>query len=315
MKPPIITIIVPVYNAEKYLHRCVDSILAQTFADFELLLIDDGSKDNSGAICDEYAAKDSRVRVFHKENGGVSSARNMGLDNAKGEWICFVDSDDYLYNKLFLTNLSGNREDLIITSHIETSYNKKEVVFILDGYKTNLHKKEFTDFISQYINSNIIKTPWGKFYKKKIIKDLRFDINIRCGEDLLFNLYYMINVKSCCIKQNSVYAYFKDDVDFYSKYQQSINDSIYTLTKIYEAYEKNNLVIPNFERQIFFDYKSLCQEEINLFPKLWYKNVGIKRVYSKIKKNMGWDFRIRYAILENQFASTIWGKIKSLFYA
>lgn len=100
---PKISVIVPVYNTEKYLHRCIDSILAQTFTDFELLLIDDGSKDNSGTICDEYAAKDSRVRVFHKENGGVSSARNLGLDNAKGEWISFVDSDDYT-DSYFLEN-------------------------------------------------------------------------------------------------------------------------------------------------------------------------------------------------------------------
>ena len=96
MLNPTISVIVPVYNAEKYLHRCIDSILAQTFTDFELLLIDDGSKDNSGKICDEYVDMDSRVRVLHKENGGVSSARNMGLDHARGEWITFVDSDDWI---------------------------------------------------------------------------------------------------------------------------------------------------------------------------------------------------------------------------
>lgn len=93
---PIISVIVPVYNAEKYLHRCIDSILAQTFTNFEVLLVNDGSKDNSGKICDEYAVKDQRIRVFHKENGGVSSARNLGLDNARGEWITFVDSDDWI---------------------------------------------------------------------------------------------------------------------------------------------------------------------------------------------------------------------------
>lgn len=87
---PKISVIVPVYNTEKYLHRCIDSILAQTYTDFELLLIDDGSKDNSGAICDEYAAKDSRVRVFHKENGGVSSARNLCLDNVDVVTIFFT---------------------------------------------------------------------------------------------------------------------------------------------------------------------------------------------------------------------------------
>lgn len=94
--PPTISVIVPVYNAEMYLHRCIDSVLAQTYQNFELLLIDDGSKDSSGTICDEYAAKDARVRVFHKEIGGVSSARNVGLDHAQDEWITFVDSDDYI---------------------------------------------------------------------------------------------------------------------------------------------------------------------------------------------------------------------------
>ena len=91
-----ISVIVPIYNAEKHLQSCIDSILAQTFTDFELLLINDGSKDNSGSICDEYVIKDNRVRVFHKENGGVSSARNLGLDNAIGEWVTFVDSDDWI---------------------------------------------------------------------------------------------------------------------------------------------------------------------------------------------------------------------------
>lgn len=93
---PKISIIVPVYKVEKYLHKCVDSILKQTFKDFELILVDDGSPDRCGEICDEYARKDNRVRVIHKENGGVSDARNVGIDIAKGEYIGFVDSDDYI---------------------------------------------------------------------------------------------------------------------------------------------------------------------------------------------------------------------------
>ena len=94
MKQPKISIIVPVYNAEKYLRHCLDSILNQSFQDFELLLVDDGSKDRSGKICDEYAEKDKRVSVWHQENQGVSVARNVGLEHAQGEWIYFPDSDD-----------------------------------------------------------------------------------------------------------------------------------------------------------------------------------------------------------------------------
>ena len=93
---PVISVIVPVYKAEKCLTHCVDSILAQTFQDFEILLIDDGSPDQSGALCDQYAAKDSRIRVFHKENGGVSSARNLGMQEAVGTYIAFADSDDWM---------------------------------------------------------------------------------------------------------------------------------------------------------------------------------------------------------------------------
>lgn len=104
VKIPLISIIVPVYNAEQYLPRCIDSILAQTFTDFELLLIDDGSTDSSGKICVEYAGKDFRIRVFHKENGGVSSARNVGLDKARGEWVCFADSDDKM-SETYVINL------------------------------------------------------------------------------------------------------------------------------------------------------------------------------------------------------------------
>ena len=112
---PKISIIVPVYNVEQYLRRCIDSILNQSFADFELLLIDDGSKDKSGAICDEYAAKDSRIRVFHKENGGVSSARNIGLENARGEWLSFIDGDDVITEGYF-----NIRENLGFSCVIET---------------------------------------------------------------------------------------------------------------------------------------------------------------------------------------------------
>lgn len=91
-----VSIIVPVYKAEPYIRKCIDSILSQTFTNFELLLIDDGSPDNCGKICDEYAELDTRVHVFHKENGGVSAARNLGLDHAKGDYVCFIDSDDWI---------------------------------------------------------------------------------------------------------------------------------------------------------------------------------------------------------------------------
>ncbi|MGN0202626.1 MAG: glycosyltransferase family 2 protein, partial [Candidatus Cryptobacteroides sp.] len=132
MDCPKISVIVPVYNAESTIRRCVDSILAQTFTDFECLLIDDGSKDRSGEICDEYAAKDSRVRVFHKENGGVSSARNVGLDNAKGEWVTFVDSDDWI-DSYYLSSFEIEEEiDFSCTHMMVEGWKEWESIPLLD---------------------------------------------------------------------------------------------------------------------------------------------------------------------------------------
>lgn len=107
---PLISIIVPIYNSEKTLKKCLNSIINQTYVDWELLLINDGSKDNSGNICDEYAIIDRRIKVFYKENGGVSSARNLGLDNACGDWVTFCDSDDFVFPD-WLSNYVENISD------------------------------------------------------------------------------------------------------------------------------------------------------------------------------------------------------------
>lgn len=111
---PKLSIIIPIYNAEQFIRRCIDSILEQTYTDFELLLIDDGSTDDSSRICDVYSENDSRIKVFHKKNGGVSSARNVGLDNANGEWIVFIDSDDAINNQ-YLSVTKKATVDLILT--------------------------------------------------------------------------------------------------------------------------------------------------------------------------------------------------------
>ncbi|MDR0422523.1 MAG: glycosyltransferase, partial [Proteiniphilum sp.] len=108
---PMISVIVPVYNVEKYLRKCLESILAQTYTSFELLLVNDGSTDGSGQICDEYAQKDSRVQVFHQENKGVSRARNLGLERAKGKWVAFIDSDDWV-DSTYLEHLLEGDEDV-----------------------------------------------------------------------------------------------------------------------------------------------------------------------------------------------------------
>ena len=300
---PKISVIVPVYNTEKYLHRCIDSILAQTFTDFELLLIDDGSKDNSGKICDEYAAKDNRIRVFHKENGGVSSARNLGLDQAQGEWITFVDSDDWVTECAFNIFNQNICTDFIITSHITLKDNQySEIVITKTDCK--IDKEEIYLFIKNNINTNIIKTPWAKFFKRSNILNLRFDKEITCGEDFLFVLKYLRCVESIYLIKNSSYVFRSSFIDFHNKYRQSIENSIYTLDQIFSSYERLNINSNDFECNLFYDYKCLCQKEIYLTPHLWFTDERIRNIYKKIKKNLGIKFRIKYNIMSFKTLST-----------
>ena len=163
---PLVSIIVPVYNAEEYLNRCVDSILSQTMTDFELLLIDDGSKDDSGRICDEYSEKDARVRVFHKPNGGVSSARNLGLDNAKGKWITFVDADDRCscnYLEHLLSKVKDDTDLIISYAVICDSTGEKAEVY--PEYRVNA-----TNFERLFVDSDMHwhTSPWAKLYSKRL---------------------------------------------------------------------------------------------------------------------------------------------------
>lgn len=170
--PPKISVIVPVFNVEEYLQDCVYSILNQTFSDFELLLIDDGSSDSSGKLIDEFSDIDIRVRSIHTENQGVSATRNLGIDLAKGEFICFIDSDDWIdknyFEKLFENSSST---DLIILTAVAYDYPNKTI------YKTPLYKKEFfsNEAIPELLIENNFFTTgdgscWSKLFRKNIIR-------------------------------------------------------------------------------------------------------------------------------------------------
>lgn len=208
---PLVTIIVPVYNAQEYLHRCIGSILEQSFVDFELLLINDGSKDNSGVICDEYAAKDERIRVFHKENGGVSSARNVGLDNAMGTWVAYVDSDDWVA-KDYLKNLVGHAKigvDLVISfpTYIHTDGSSSKPNYLPKLVDEN----NFEDiFVEHSMHQNT--SPWSKLFRREIIESgsIRFCEEMHIGEDLLFLYTYMLSTAKIYISSDTDYFYNYD---------------------------------------------------------------------------------------------------------
>ena len=206
MSTPQLSIIIPVYKVEAFLSRCVESVLSQTFKDFECILIDDGSPDRCPEICDEYAAKDSRVKVIHQKNSGVSAARNAGVSASSAQWITFVDSDDWidadLYAKAFSKITSGT--DVIVWG------------YVTENGKTPAEKTEWKDIstVSQLVcdHSCLFNSCWSKLYSKKILEQnkIQFDEELFMGEDLFFNVQYFCNVKNFKIINGSFYHYFEN---------------------------------------------------------------------------------------------------------
>ena len=194
---PLISVIIPVYKVENVLYHCIDSILKQTFKDFELILVDDGSPDGCGAICDSYAEKDCRIRVFHNINRGVSFARNFGINVALGEYVCFVDSDDFVQPNYLLRlweTAKSNPGCLNIWCGINMvdDYRKHNLkLCVYDQYET-ISRSSFKEIMT-LTEKMLEASPCNKLYKKQIIIDnnLSMDESISLGEDAIFNLQYL----------------------------------------------------------------------------------------------------------------------------
>ncbi len=214
---PLISIITPVYNAEKFLKKCIQSIMDQTYKNWELILIDDGSPDNSGAICDIFAKKDSRITAYHKKNGGPSSARNIGLDYAKGEYIWFVDSDDWIESDAIehIVNLCKKTKVDICFFELKTdSENNNSAPY---SFREICKSKEYilckdencAELIPLIELAKGMGWTCNKLFKNELIQtyQLRFDCRFSKQEDHLFTLSYLIYVKSILVTTFAPYNY------------------------------------------------------------------------------------------------------------
>lgn len=313
---PKISVIVPVYNVEKYLTRCIDSILSQTFTDFELLLIDDGSTDNSGKICDDYSKNDVRIRVFHKENGGVSSARNLGLDNAKGEWITFCDSDDWIKIDFLaeFAKLASKGGDLLSQGFHSFMWKniKDEDIFEDDNVYQN---DSILPFLLKLYESTQLGYIWCKAFKKQIIDKhkIRFNTKYNWMEDLVFIMQYcrfieIINNSSKCYYQ---YYFTAPGKNFGEQVLFDVNYDIYTSLLYLDKKNKffpiiKDLFLEPFFLSIIFDNINnqklrgnidfFLNEFLNVF--LSYKGVNKKMrlmkyfLISKNEKYIYWLFKL-----------------------
>lgn len=219
----ILSIIVPVYNVEKYIRNCIDSILNQAFKDFELILVDDGSLDNSGKICDEYTLVDSRIVVVHKKNGGASSARNVGLDIARGKYITFVDSDDsiawdtYDYNINILIN-----DETIDILQFPTLYIDGKTKKMMSSTDELILTKE-NQLLHSYLDGRLLGAVWDKIFRRDLFDNVRFPEGMVLGEDI-YVLFCINHLVSC--------VYFSGNgVYFYHYREGSITKSVISFAK------------------------------------------------------------------------------------
>ena len=238
---PKISIIVPVYNAQKTIARCIESILNQDYKDFELLLIDDGSKDDSGNICDGYAGQDERVRVIHKENSGVSDTRNLALKEAVGEYLQFLDADDWITpnaTRLLVESMESNNCDMVIADFYRVIGERLSHKGSIDEDGV-LSRENFANLMMENPADFYYGVLWNKLYKKEIIEKHHLNMNPKISwcEDFMFNLEYIRYCENIYVLQVPIYYYVKTKGSLVSQ-SMTLAKTIRTKLMVFEYYNE-----------------------------------------------------------------------------
>ncbi len=282
------SLIIPIYNAQSYIEKCVSSILAQTYSDFEILLIDDGSVDNSPKICDELAKLDTRISVFHKKNAGVSSARNTGIAHTKGDYIMFVDADDTLQNDVLgVATEIMEQGGVDVISFGVNIIKKGEVseIWAMEDFRT-AHISEMRPHMNEYIKC-IFSSPWNKIYKNTIIKknNILFNEEMEISEDVCFNIDYYLNVNRIVNIKNAFYNYCLDDANSASrKGRDDIIKACYLRIKMFK---------------VLFCKIGYSNEEADLYLKEELARAVINQFFQAYLTTTKLNFSQRSAIIKN----------------
>lgn len=253
---PKISVIVPIYNVEQYLPRCIDSILAQTFTDFELLLIDDGSNDNSGKICDKYAEKDKRIRVFHKENGGVSSARQIGLEKAKGQYSIHADGDDWLESNMLermYKTANETKADIVISDFYSDKYGQSSYI------RQQTTKTSSSEILKDILEGQLFGALWNKLIRHSLYKEynINFIKKIDYCEDVLLLSQLLLHKVKVIFLHEAFYHYDQENQNsitrHYTRETFKIRQNyVEALSKIYTTDDKIiNYVAFRVKREAF----------------------------------------------------------------
>lgn len=267
MKNELISIIVPVYNVEKYLEKCLDSITNQTYKNLEIIVIDDGSTDKSGIICDKYAQKDNRIKVIHKLNGGLSDARNAGLDICTGDYIGFVDSDDYIEPDMY---------EYLLEKSKETNADVSMCNFYIEDERSDNIKLAavFDEFVSDdkeiilkfYLENNILIGIWNKLFKCEVLNNIRFPKQ-HCCEDTYIMADWVDKINKFMCSNSCKYHYIHRGNSLSNRgVDKYLLDEIYAFGKVDKYIKNKNMTINEIsEKCILESYmvalKRLCLEE------------------------------------------------------
>lgn len=276
----LISIIIPVYNVEQYLEKCIDSLISQTYNNIEILLIDDGSTDNSPKICDEYSKKDSRVRVIHKANGGAASARNVGVAESKGSIIAFVDSDDYVdpdtYFKSYALMKETQSDIVIYGRYVE--YGNIQIIKA-DAKQDIIDNKEA--IIRLNSDSSFDMAVWDKIYRKEVIENIKFPEGIT-AEDCFVTCRYLYNAKKIAILPEAKYHYIqrKSSVSKGKRIRYDIIDACYDQKKFIQEVFSDIEYIGN--TALVFAYISIYNRVIS--EKVYIDPVKLKEIKTEPKK-------------------------------
>lgn len=297
---PLVTLIVAIYNTEPYLKRCIESIIQQSYRQMQVLLINDGSPDHTPQMCQHYADKYEYIEYVQKENGGVSSVRNLGLSMAKGDYICFIDSDDYLdkdYLKELVAVMVTKNPDLVVCGHYrELASGKKKRMCC----KTNGRMPYEQAMCSMYYDNAFAAYPWNKLYKREVIEEyqLSYDLELRMTQDLVFVTEYMLHCKNVEYVAKPLYCYCYNEN---SVCRDTKNTGVFDRKKLItlKAHERTEELIRNCTKKVKQAfYGRLVCTYMRLMVNLCYSNTYDKELVNKSKKLIRkhlWTFLTRPA--------------------
>ena len=303
-----ISVIIPVYNVEKYIHQCLDSVINQTYKNLEIILIDDGSTDKSGGVCDEYANRDKRIKVIHKQNEGVSQARNTGLDICTGDYIAFIDPDDFIQEhtyEILMNYIKQNKADIVWFDYFfySLSENNSKIVKrnmfnkkIFYNLNTNTNRETFAkDLFQKY---HLAGHCWNKLYKKKIWNDIRFPYKMRC-EDGYVLMPVLMQAKNILVVPDNLYYYRTNNYTSLSKNRPKNFKHDFIESRWIQAIEYN-VLYPNSKEAntlLYRAYREAFKYILSTQDKN-YKFCGefvSKQAISLLKKNL--PFKKRFSML------------------